>query len=446
MIEPWLREDALRVAHATSGLPAGTRTLFILLVLGGSLQTPLVRRVLGASLTEELLEIGVLREDGERLATDSYTVVPRDGLYFLADRPNDSDRSLFRVYVGDDSYRLLNALDRSRSGIGVLDIGSGTGILGQSLALLAARVIAVDTDDAAVAVSRANAALNSVEDRWEVRQGDLWEPVRGEHFDLIISNPPCLPVPLDDCYPAYADGGEDGTALIRRILGGLAEHLREGGRAQMVFVSPGSGREPVALPVIRDFAEQHPEWSFRIVVDERAAILEPWTRSFAVTAAHEAGARDSAHVDAIEERLRDALAERGFAFNYHVMLHIDKHPASPGLRVLRTHNPWQAGDVPRPVSGLEVDDAELLTVAAGSTDAQLVVDAIDLDLLARFDGSSTVEEAARAVAERCTAASPGSVHARALFLCRELEFHGLLKSGGERAEELLRRVFRRERR
>src|SRR5690606_10179484 len=121
----------------------------------------------------------------------------------------------------------------------VLDLCTGSGAIAVSLAkeLPAARVVATDRSDAAVALARKNAERNGVGDRVEVRAGDLWEPVAGERFDLIVSNPPYV---ATDVIPTLSpevrrepvlalDGGADGLAFYDRICPRAREHLEPGG-------------------------------------------------------------------------------------------------------------------------------------------------------------------------------------------------------------------------
>jgi release factor glutamine methyltransferase len=75
----------------------------------------------------------------------------------------------------------------------VLEVCTGSGALALSAARCGGTVTAVDLTRRAVATVRANAALHRL--RVDVRRGDLLAPVRGERFDLVLSNPPYLPVP-----------------------------------------------------------------------------------------------------------------------------------------------------------------------------------------------------------------------------------------------------------
>jgi|tagenome__1003787_1003787.scaffolds.fasta_scaffold20904431_2 release factor glutamine methyltransferase len=120
----------------------------------------------------------------------------------------------------------------------VLDLCCGSGVIGLSVAPAAKHVTAVDASRVAVAATRLNALVN----RRRVRalRGDLFGPVAGARFDVILSNPPYLPVPGDAPRPVGShawDGGPDGRALLDRICRKVAAHLRLGGRLFVVHSS-----------------------------------------------------------------------------------------------------------------------------------------------------------------------------------------------------------------
>src|SRR5688572_18246060 len=73
--------------------------------------------------------------------------------------------------------------------LSVLDLGTGSGIGAVFAARKGASVVAVDINPEAVRCARINALLNHVDERIDVRLGDLFEPVRGEEFDLVLFNP-----------------------------------------------------------------------------------------------------------------------------------------------------------------------------------------------------------------------------------------------------------------
>jgi release factor glutamine methyltransferase len=121
----------------------------------------------------------------------------------------------------------------------VLDLCTGSGVIAVSLAkeLAGAQVIATEISPEAAAIARRNAERNGVADRVDVRVGDLFEPVAGERFDLITSNPPYIATTVIATLPREVqreprialDGGPDGLAFYDRICAAAGEHLLPGG-------------------------------------------------------------------------------------------------------------------------------------------------------------------------------------------------------------------------
>jgi len=117
----------------------------------------------------------------------------------------------------------------------VLDLGTGCGIQALHARRFADQVVATDISERALDITRFNAALNGV-DGIELRLGSLFDPVAGERFDRIVSNPPFVITPRRQGVPAYEyrDGGMVGDALVETVLRGLADHLEPGGTAQLL--------------------------------------------------------------------------------------------------------------------------------------------------------------------------------------------------------------------
>jgi methylase of polypeptide subunit release factors len=117
----------------------------------------------------------------------------------------------------------------------VLDLGTGCGIQALHARRFARRVGATDISERALGFARLNAELNGI-DGIEFRLGSLYEPVAGERFDRIVSNPPFVITPRSPEVPAYEyrDGGLVGDALVASVVAGAAEHLTPGGTAQLL--------------------------------------------------------------------------------------------------------------------------------------------------------------------------------------------------------------------
>lgn len=122
----------------------------------------------------------------------------------------------------------------------ILDLCTGSGCILLSLLhkLGNAGGLGTDLSEEALEAARENAVRLGLQERAAFRQGDLWEPVGDERFDLIVSNPPYVPTdviptlePEVRCGEPYAalDGGEDGLVFYRRIMKEAAGHLKPSG-------------------------------------------------------------------------------------------------------------------------------------------------------------------------------------------------------------------------
>ena len=116
-----------------------------------------------------------------------------------------------------------------------LDLGTGCGIQALHASRHARRVVATDISERALELAALNARLNDVHNI-EFRLGSLFEPVAGERFDHIISNPPFVITPRVEGVPSYEyrDGGLVGDALVEAVVRGAAEHLTANGVAQLL--------------------------------------------------------------------------------------------------------------------------------------------------------------------------------------------------------------------
>ncbi|WP_295779662.1 methyltransferase [uncultured Microbacterium sp.] len=134
--------------------------------------------------------------------------------------------------VGGASQTLAR-LQLTRRGGTALDLGTGCGIQALRLRRLVDRVVATDISERALRFTRLNALLNGV-DGIETRHGSLFDPVAGEAFDRVASNPPFVITPRVEGVPAYEyrDGGLEGDALVAAVVEGVGMHLAPGGVAQ----------------------------------------------------------------------------------------------------------------------------------------------------------------------------------------------------------------------
>jgi release factor glutamine methyltransferase len=126
----------------------------------------------------------------------------------------------------------------------IVDVGTGSGAIAVALAhklvhtLPRARITAVDISAGALEVARGNAERNGVARRIEFKESDLLAAVAYERFEMVVSNPPYVPVgdrealavEVREHEPAVAlFGGEGGLALYRRLIPAAFAVLEERG-------------------------------------------------------------------------------------------------------------------------------------------------------------------------------------------------------------------------
>jgi len=155
------------------------------------------------------------------------------------------------VYVpSDDTFLMVDALaSLSIEGKDVLDLGTGSGLLGLYCALRSARVTASDIDEAAINHTTNAARALGVDLKLVV--SDLFSNVPGQ-FDLILFNPPYLP--SKDIHDKTVDGGHRGTVVINRFLRELPRHLRSDGEALLLVSSFNSPEELLQTYNMFDFS------------------------------------------------------------------------------------------------------------------------------------------------------------------------------------------------
>lgn len=115
-----------------------------------------------------------------------------------------------------------------------LDLGTGCGVQALHLARHSRRVVATDVNRRALRIARFNAALNDVEDTVEVRDGSYFEPVAGERFDLIATNPPFVISPATGERLVYRDSGLPGDRVVEDIVRAAPAHLAPDGWCQVL--------------------------------------------------------------------------------------------------------------------------------------------------------------------------------------------------------------------
>lgn len=114
-----------------------------------------------------------------------------------------------------------------------LDLGTGCGVQALHLAGHVAEIVATDLNPRALELARVTFGLSGV--AADLRLGSLYEPVAGETFDLIVSNPPfVMSPPGDEARLTYREGDLPGDDLVRRVVVDGAARLAPGGTMQVL--------------------------------------------------------------------------------------------------------------------------------------------------------------------------------------------------------------------
>jgi len=176
--------------------------------------------------------VGAAYMQGVRFRIDRHALIPRS---FIGD-----------ILAGGALPIDLRGVKR------VLDLCTGSGCLAilAAFAFPRARIDAVDLSAGALALARRNVAAHRLGDRIALHHGDLFRPLAGQRYDLIISNPPYVDARgMAKLPPEYRHeprmalaAGDDGLDLIRRILRDTPGHLSKKGG---VLCEIGRGRRPL---------------------------------------------------------------------------------------------------------------------------------------------------------------------------------------------------------
>ncbi|MGV3016122.1 DUF7059 domain-containing protein [Rothia sp. 88186D007BW] len=229
-----------------------------------------------------------------------------------------------------------------------LDLGTGCGIQVFHLLAHTRHVTATDISERALAFTRFNLLLNAsalgldvahLEERVSLRLGSLLEPVAGETFDLVVSNPPFVITPRSEQETpedqfTYRDGGMAGDGIVSTLVQQLPSVLAPGGRAQMLgnWEIPVDGQDGPADWAARPRAwvgEQTEAWFIQREVLEPEQYAETWLRDASEN-------RDPAHFEAAYTAYLRDFASRGVgSIGFGMIWLRQPDPASAGERLHR---------------------------------------------------------------------------------------------------------------
>ncbi|MBN0039449.1 methyltransferase [Cellulosimicrobium cellulans] len=261
--------------------------------------------------------------------------------------------------AGGASVTLAQVTVRSPVGR-VLDLGTGCGIQALHAARHARSVVGTDISRRALGFAAFNAAISTVPAAGtagsgasiELRAGSMLEPVAGDRFDLVVSNPPFVITPRGlgdgaDALPEYEyrDGGRAGDDVVRDLVTGVGAVLAPGGVAQLL----GNWEHRRGVPWDERVGTWLDEagldgWVVQREVQDPAEYAETWIRDGGTTPEREPAAWAAAYGAWLDDFAARDVEAVGFGI---VTLRRPVDGARPTLRRLEEHT----GPVRQPLGG-----------------------------------------------------------------------------------------------
>ena len=244
-----------------------------------------------------------------------------------------------------------------------LDLGTGCGVQALHLARHSQRVVATDVNARALALARFNAVLNDVDDVVEVRDGSFFEPVRGERFDLIATNPPFVISPATGERLVYRDSGLPGDRVVEDIVRAAPAHLNPGGWCQVLANWVIAADRPWDERLAEWISPEHDALVVQREVLDPAAYVELWLKD-----AGQHGAPDYLHRYDTWLSWFDEQGVEAIGFGWINLHAVDRAEAPGGRRLELLEWPY---DVEQPIAPA-VHDWGLAQPGAVTLDSRLV--------------------------------------------------------------------------
>jgi methylase of polypeptide subunit release factors len=234
------REQVLPAQRATAAAGTPLATLVRLLTLGDAVDAEDAAAALPSLGVDGAGRLGLVRQQGPGVVAtcdlrpygdETHAWWVASDLSELATRaPLSEDHVLG---IGGASTTLASWTPRPQVER-ALDLGTGCGVQALHLTAHARHVTVTDISERALAFAAFNAALNECE--WTAVQGSMLDPLAGQQFDLIVSNPPFVITPRTPDVPLYEyrDAGRSGDSLVADLVRSIGSHLAPGGIAQFL--------------------------------------------------------------------------------------------------------------------------------------------------------------------------------------------------------------------
>lgn len=368
------------------------RVVYKLLLLGDKIDKSDAINVMGERIVNILFELNIIEEDCNFIKSKGYSLISYCDYYFIVGTPyfysncREKDPA---VYIGADTYKLAR-MHLSKKVKNVLDLCTGSGIQVVLAARNADKGVGVELNTKAYPVTRFNILLNGLEDKIEIKNGDLYKPVENLKFDVITSNPPFIPVPKDINYSLAGDGGEDGLDIVTKIVKGYKEHLNPGGYGLMIGEAIGDENGVFMTKMLKEvLGNQFSTKLFltnRITIEEQARTVSGLTN---IIKTKYEGKANEIYQKWIE-MYRSLDAKYYYSFELKVKRLSEKEV--PKFEILTTFPKWSSKDKPYICKEYEVENSgtEDINLIKVNGDIVSVLDKEATKLLSYIDGKTSI--------------------------------------------------------
>jgi len=201
------------------------------------------REALGTDLVDALTAGGLIVASADGRLVSPFELVVTERICLISDHLDEGSEDAVMGATSTTAI-LCQASLPERPVERMLDLGCGAGSCALLLTHRAATAVGTDVNARAIVLSRINAAMNEI-GNVSFREGDLFAPVTGEQFDLIVSQPPWFAKPTDVDDRVYLFGGSRGDEISLRILRELPPYLNARGRAMLLVEWPVINGDPI---------------------------------------------------------------------------------------------------------------------------------------------------------------------------------------------------------
>jgi len=238
---------------AVKSLPEKTKLFIQLFYLHKKINAVKFKHIFGSKILDDLLKLNLLVVNGNNIKCD-YSIKSLNDYYIVCEE-NDYSK-LDYAYFSADSVVLARHLPLNLKATKVLDLCSGTGVQAILLARSGREIVGVELSREVANIARFNTILNNVENEVKILQGNLYEPVKNMKFDLIVSNPPFIPVPDTLQYSLCGRGGEDGLLVLRKIFDNISKYMAKNGISLILGMTYGNHHSPFVLNLLKKIAKR----------------------------------------------------------------------------------------------------------------------------------------------------------------------------------------------